>query len=117
MPETPSSVSEIRTRLETVATLLRQSKSLDAEAQRTLADLVDELTRSLETENLPAAELAHLAEITDHLAYTLHNQQDLGIVAKARASLQRAVGNAEAGAPVAVGLARKVLDALANIGI
>src|SRR5438105_1768783 len=120
MPEnvTPHSpaVAEIQARLQEIAALLRQSRSLDPAAQQALAELVDELTRALATENLPAAELTHLAETTAQLGEALHHQEDVGVIGKARQGLERAVGNAEAKAPLAVGLARTLLDALANIG-
>jgi hypothetical protein len=120
IPEEPAAstpaVSEIQARLRDIASSLRHSRVIDPLAQDALAELLDELTRTLETENLPAAELTQLAERTAHLAQALH-EKDVGLIAKAREGLQRAIGQAEAQAPLAVGLARKLLDALANIGI
>jgi hypothetical protein len=113
----PPAVLEIQARLRDIALELRQSTSLDSSARTALAELLDELTRTLETENLPAAELTELAETTAGLAEALHRQQNEGIVGKAKESFQRAVTSAEAHAPLAVGLARTLLDALANIGI
>src|SRR5712692_9200699 len=99
MPETPEpttpSVAETQPRLHDVTRLLRQPGPIDPESQQVLAELVDELTRALETGNLPAAEVTHLAETTAHLAESLHHQQDLGLVGKARDRVERAVGNAE----------------------
>jgi hypothetical protein len=117
MSENLPAVAEIQARLQDITRLLRQTGSLDGEARGTLAELVEELTQALAAENLPAAELSHLADTTAHLAETLHHQQDLGVVGKARKRLQRTLTSAEASAPIAVGLARKLLDALANIGI
>ena len=121
MPENLAAASpavlEIRARLQKIAQMLRKGGSLDAGSQRALAELVDEMTRILETEKLPDAELAHLTQTTARMEEAIRHQRDLGIVGTVREGLQRAVANAEANAPIAVGLARKLLDALANIGI
>jgi hypothetical protein len=116
MPGTPS-VPEVQGRLHEVATILRASSSLDGESRRVLAELVEELSRLLNSAAVPPGEVAHLAESTAHLAESLHHQQDTGMLGKARERLEGAVVNAETHAPVAVGLARRVLDALSNIGI
>jgi hypothetical protein len=113
----PLAVPEIQARLRDIAGELRQSASLDPAARAALAELLDELTRTLQTEKLPPAELTHLAETTAGLAEALHHQQNEGIVGKAKEGFQRAVRGAEARAPLAVGLARSLLDVLANIGI
>jgi hypothetical protein len=110
-------VPEVQGRLHEVARLLRASGSLDAASQRALAELVDELSQSLQAGTVPAAEITQLSDSTAHLAEALHHQHDTGIVSKARERLEGAVVHAETHAPVAVGLARRVLDALANIGI
>jgi hypothetical protein len=120
MPDTPDSTpsaQEVQTRLQEVAGLLRKSRTLDAEAQRTLAELVEELSTLLAAGNVPPAEVARLAESTVHLAESLHHPHDRGLLGNARDRLDGAVIDAEAHAPVAVGLARRFLDALANIGI
>jgi hypothetical protein len=121
MPETPEpsppAVPEIQARLQDVARMLRKSSALDPDSQRALAELVDELSRAFHTTSVPPAEVAHLAESTAHLAESLHQRHDRGLVERARDRLERALANAEAQAPVAVGLARQLLDALAGIGI
>jgi hypothetical protein len=120
MPDTPEptpSVQEVEARLHEVAKLLRKSRSLDAEAKSVLAELVDELSTALAAGNVPPAEVARLAESTVHLAESLQHPHDKGLLGNARDRLEGAVIDAEAHAPVAVGLARRFLDALANIGI
>jgi hypothetical protein len=118
MPEPQSTpLPEIRERLQEIASLLRQSGSLDPETNRALAELVDELTRVVQPVTMPVAEVTHLAETTAQLADALHYQRDRGFLGKARDRLERAVNNAEDHAPTAVGLARRLLDVLANIGI
>jgi len=117
-PETnPPSVQEVAARLRDVASEMRKSRSLDAHSQRVLAELVDELSKALAEPNVPPAEVARLAESTAQLAESLHRRHDRGLLERARDSLEGAVIDAEAHAPVAVGLARRLLDALASIGI
>jgi hypothetical protein len=115
-PGTPT-VPEIQARLQGVAHLLRRQGPLEAEAKRALAELVDELSRILETSAVPPAEVTLLAESTAHLAEALHQQQQRELPVSVRERLQRAVVRAEARAPNAVGLARRLLDALADLGI
>ena len=111
------SVAELKARLHAVAQRLRQPGPVDPEAKRTLAELVDELSAALGSGEVPPAEVAHLAESTAHLAEALHEREDAGLLGGARDRLEQAALNAEARAPLAVGLARRLLDALANIGI
>jgi hypothetical protein len=120
-PQTPidptTRVAELRADLHDVAGWLREAHALEPQAQRALAGLVEELMKLLEKENLPEAELDHLAEMTGHLRAALHHQHELGVVGRVQEGFQRALSNAEANAPVAMGLARQLLDTLANIGI
>ncbi len=116
MSDTPS-VPQIQARLRELARKLRQSSSVDAETQSALAELMDELSAALGGATVPPAEVAHLADSTAHLADALHHQHDRGVLESARDRLQEAVIRAEAESPVAVGLARRLLDALANLGI
>jgi hypothetical protein len=112
MPETPEpsqpAVPEVQARLQEVARLLKQSGSLDPAARQALADLVSELA--------PPDEVTHLAETTAHLAEALHRPEPR-LPVTLRDRLEQSIVNAEAHAPTAVGLARRLLDALANIGI
>ena len=112
-----SSVSEVQTRLHEVARMLGASSSLDPEARRVLAELVEELSTSLKESNAPPAEVSRLADSAARLAEALHHQNDQGILANAQDSLGAAMVQAETRAPVAAGLARRLLDVLANIGI
>ena len=63
------------------------------------------------------AEVAQLAGTTAQLAEALHRRHQPGWLAQVRDRFEAAALRAEAHAPVAVGLARRLLDALANIGI
>jgi hypothetical protein len=116
---TPLSFSEgdVQSRLREVAGLLRNPRSLDAEGRRVLAELVEELSAALASANVPPEEVARLAESTVHLAESLQHPHDHGLLGNARDRLEGAAIDAEAHAPLAVGLARRLLDVLANIGI
>ena len=117
-PETGApSVPEVRARLNEVAKMLREAQTLDPQVQRSLAELLDELSTALEAPNTPPAEVARLAETTTHLAASLHQPHDRGLLERARDRFEGAMIEAEVHAPIAVGLARSLLDALANIGI
>ena len=111
-----ASVPEVRARLHDVARMLRESKSLDPQVQRSLAELLDELSTALAAPDAPPAEVARLADTTAHLAASLQHN-DRGLLEKARDGFEGAIIEAEVHAPIAVGLARSLLDALANIGI
>jgi hypothetical protein len=109
-------IAEVRARLHEVAQMLRTSNSLDAESRPMLAELVDELGAALNTAHAPA-EVARLAESAAHLAESLHHQRDQGFLGNARDRLNSALIKAEVKAPVAAGVARRLLDAIANLGI
>ena len=114
--EVPSAQA-MQTRIHDVAQMLRGSRSVSRDVQNSLAELLDELSVVLNTPNAPPAEVAHLAESAAQLAQTLHDRRDEGLVEKARERLGVALIQAESHAPIAVGLARRVIDALAGIGI
>jgi len=111
------SVSDIQARLHEVAGMVRDSNTIDPESRRVLAELVEDLSEALQSASVPAADAAHLAESTAHVADSLHHQHDRGLLANTRERLEEAMLEAESRSPVVVGLARRLLDALANIGI
>ncbi len=121
MPEQPPpdvpAPAEVQTTLHTIARLLRENPHLGPEEQRALADLVDELGHALHPATVPSEEMAHLAESTTHLVQALHQGHGAGLLSSARNRLEQAIIRAEAQAPVAAGVARRLLDTLANLGI
>jgi hypothetical protein len=114
--KTPS-VPEIQARLQTVARMLQRSHSLDSASQQALSELVQELGAAIGSAQVPAAELAHLADSTARLAESLHHQHDQGLLGQARDRFEKAVVRAEARAPFVSGLAQRLLETLANLGI
>ena len=121
MPEQPQpnppSRPEIAASLHAVSQLLRQAHHLSPEAQETLAELVDELGRAIGSGTASPEELARLQESTARLLEAVHQQRDEGVVAAARDRLEEAVIGVESRAPVVAGVARRLLDALSNLGI
>jgi hypothetical protein len=117
MPEQTPPTASLEASIHELARVVREGRHLDPDAQQALADLVDELTNTLQNTALPAEETARLAESAAHLAQALHQRHEPTMLQQARDRLQQAVARAEVEAPVATGIARRLLDALANIGI
>lgn len=105
-----------RENLEKLAPLLREADHIEPEVQKILADLVDELVRMVGPAST-SARAEHLAETSAHLIQALHRKQHVGLLAAAKKRLEEAAARAETEAPVATGLARRLLDTLAGLGI
>jgi hypothetical protein len=103
-------------RLQELARLLRGAGHLGPQVQRDLADLLEELAGELESA-APSPHAEHLAESAAHVAHELHQERGVGRVGAAVQRLKEAAARAEAKAPVATGLARRLVDVLADIGI
>ena len=117
MPDQPDQAAALEASIHELAQVVLGAHHLEPEAQRALADLVDELSKILHAAPIPAEETARLAESAAHLAQALQQRHDTTFLAQARDRLTEAVARAEAQAPVATGVARRLLDALANLGI
>jgi hypothetical protein len=115
----PSSRQPVATtpgNLHHLAQLLRQADHLDPAVQQELATLLEELAGALPaTAELPDA--AHLLGHVAEVARALHQQHDSGILTAARDRLEKAAVRAELEAPLATGIARRLIDVLANLGI
>jgi hypothetical protein len=108
----------VRSRLRDAARLVRDSRSLDPQVRAAATELLGELTRAVEAPGATPAEVAQLAESAAHLAETLHHAgDDRGLLERARDRLGEVVARAESHAPVATGLAERLIDALAAMGI
>jgi hypothetical protein len=121
MPEPAEStiptLRELQARLQEVTQLLRQPTTIDEQARQALAELTAELARLLDAGAVPAEEVKRLAENTTHLAEALHHPHPSSGIAGIRERFEQALASAEAHAPLAVGLARRLVNALANLGI
>jgi hypothetical protein len=107
----------VKERLHDLARQLREAPRLGPSEQRVLAELLDELGNTVDAGAVAPAEVVHLAETTSQLMHALQQRHEPGGLAAARDRLEAAILRAEATAPVTAGLARRVLDALANLGI
>jgi hypothetical protein len=116
-PGTPPSASQVRAHLHTISLLLREKDRLDPEAQALLADLVEELGKSLEEPAVPSVEMAKLAESTAQLVQAVHHGHEPNLLEAARNRLDRAVIAVESEAPVLAGLTRRLAQMLADLGI
>ncbi len=116
VPGDPSA-AEIRARLEEAARLVRQSKRLDTDSRQILAELVEELSATLRTAQLSPTELSHLESTTTNLAKVLHHEPTEGALHSVQEGFEQVIVTLEARAPLVAGLARRMLDALANLGI
>lgn len=117
VPPSQQSAADIQAKLHELSRLLRDADHLEPEAQRELADLMDELAKTLNPAALQSAEATHLANSTAHLAQALHRPHDRGLLMSAKKRLEDSIARAEAVAPLPAGLARNLLDILANLGI
>jgi hypothetical protein len=117
LPSEVPATTGVQASLHTIAEILRDPRPLNHEIRDVLADLVDELGRVLATAPVPPTEVAHLAESTALLAHAVHRQETPGLLAEARDRVEAAIFAAESKAPLTAGLVRRLLDALANLGI
>ena len=108
-----SKSAELRERLRQLESLLRETTPIPENSQAELAELFGELGRDVDPDQLPAAEQAHLAELIDHLEKALTVPPDTGLLATVREFAVRA----ETRAPVATGIAHRIIEVLANLGI
>jgi hypothetical protein len=105
-----------RERLQQLAGLLRQAPHLEPEAQQQLAKLLEDLAGAIAESPAPG-EAAKLAENAAHVAHAVHEQQPAERAGAARSRLEESAARAEAGAPLATGIVRRLLAALADLGI
>lgn len=105
--------------LQTLSQQLRESGNLGPRARVELAGLVDELAEALDPAVTPAL-AQHLAETTAHLGQVLAGPEPdaeaTGPLGAAVTRLEAAASHAEAHAPVATGLVRRLIDAIAALG-
>lgn len=116
-PSQSQSGSPIQLHLQELAQELRHASHLEPEAQDALADLVEELSKALTPAAIASGETAHLANSAASLAQVLHREQNPSLLSAAKQRLEQAALRAETQAPVATGIARRLLEALADLGI
>jgi hypothetical protein len=100
-----------------LAQMLRAADHLEPEVQEALADLLEEMSNALPPTVAARSETAHLASSAASLARALHQPHSPNLLSAAKQRLEQAALRAEAQAPVATGIARRLLDTLADLGI
>ncbi len=113
-PEFPSGVPE---RLHEIARLLRAADHLGLEEKQAIAEFADECGNALRSGGQSSADAAHLVDSAAHLVEALHRKEKKGGLASARARLEQAILGAEARTPFLAGVARRLVEALASLGI
>ena len=103
--------------LHAVARALRATPHLGREAKQALADFLDALDDPETTAAASPADVNRLTDRATKLLNALRHQHDSGVLAAARDRLEEAVLRVESAAPVTAGAFRRLLDALANIGL
>jgi hypothetical protein len=110
-------VTALEAGIHELARAVRDARHLEPQARGELTELVDELREALLSAALSPAEAGHLAEGTAKLAQALRQHHEPSLLERARERLLATVAWAESDAPVAAGFARRLLDAIANLGI
>lgn len=113
----PTDKTLVQTQLRAIAQLLREVPRLEPETQAALADLIDELARSLESPVVPSAEIARLTDCLAQLARAVNEQHAPGILAAARDRLDHAVVAIETEAPGLASLTRRLAEMLSDVGL
>lgn len=113
----PGADPSIQVHLRELSNLLRDAKHLDPAVQRELADLLDQLARTVGPGDQPAPETLRLSENAARVVEAFHQQHEEGLLKKAMHRLEESVVRAEATAPMATGIVRQLLDVLANLGM
>lgn len=112
----PADSVQVQRELQEVAGLLRQSRHLAPSVQQEVANLLEELSRAVGTMAVPSAEMLHVARNAALLAQHLHEPEP-GRLESLYGRMDEALLRAEAKAPLVVGIARRLIDAAADIGI
>jgi hypothetical protein len=113
----PNASSDLEAKLHRIAGLLRDAGHLSPKAQQSLALLVDDLARAVQKPTGDPVAANHVAATAANLLDALVQKDDQGMLSAARDRLERTVISAGSQAPMAAGVARRLLDILAGIGI
>jgi hypothetical protein len=121
MADEPSPISQspekVQTRLHELAQMLREANHLEPATQKALAELADELASAGDFSKASSAEVGHLLESSSRVIELLHRRPEAPIPATVRDRFEQAILAAESRAPVLAGVAHRLLDVLADLGI
>ena len=113
----PAAAANVQAHLHAIARLLRDVRNLSPEAQELLAELVDELGRSLQSREVPPAELNRLAEQVAALLRAAQPGAEEGLIGQIQDRLDQAATALESRAPLLTGLTRRLIETLSELGI
>lgn len=116
-PTDPEAIAQIREELNKFARLLREGELRGADAQKTMANLLEELGAQLDPSAKPSEQTIHLAGLVSQFARSLHEQQHANVLTSARNRLVEATHWAETHGPAATDIVTRFIDVLASIGI
>jgi len=114
--DTPETAAA-RARLDELFGLLGGGEAFNPELRRYLGELAAQLRLALDDGSMPPAEVQRLADAAVHVVEGVRRRHEEGVLGRARDRLEEAVVATEARHPVVSGLALRLIDALANIGI
>ena len=112
--ETPVGIQK---NLRNLAALLRSASHLDPQAQLSLASLLEELGSELASSGSISTRTAGLTDAVTEVARSLHERHPAGLLETARDQLKEAAIRAETEAPVATGVAYRLIEVLSSMGI
>src|SRR5260370_7591412 len=89
-PDLPADAN-LEAKLQSIAQLLRQADHLGPEAQKALAEIVEELGKALHSATVSSEETKSLADSTAHLVRALHQRQNQELLAAAPGLRKQAI--------------------------
>jgi len=116
-PAPPPTTATVRDQLRAVAKVLHEAGQLSPQAKELLAELVEELSRTLDAGTVPSQELAHLTECAAQLVHVGKQMEGTGPLRAALNRFDNAIFRIDAKFPNVAGIARRLVDALSDLGI
>jgi hypothetical protein len=112
-----ANLTSVQAELHEAAESLRKADHLRPALQKELADLLDEISRTVASTGPASPDLLQLGRSAMELARHLHQQHKGGRLAAVKEQLQRALARVEMESPQLAALAQPIIDALVNMGI
>lgn len=109
--------AEVQATLRRISELLRDADHLEPGSRQALAQVIEELTGHLGEGGVTAAQMEHLRESAAQLLAALRRPQDAGATQAARERLHEARSALEPQSMFLAGIMRRLLEALAALGI
>jgi hypothetical protein len=100
-----------------VANILHGADRLSPQVQELLAELVEELSETLNSGSVPSEELAHLTECATQLVQAAKQPREKKRAVAARDRLENALVKIDAQFPTVAAIGRKLVDTLVDLGI